>query len=103
MDQKTDTFEVVGHRRPIAGDTRGCSMMKMDLRFKNTKLSHYLELMKNGPPIEHMKERKVVKTVSEDEKYIYIRVSPGGFVSDRDQVVKKTIERLQDGKTLMCI
>jgi hypothetical protein len=30
-------------------------------------------------------------------------MSPGGFVSDRDQVIKKTIEHQPDGSVLMTI
>ena len=97
-----DKYKAVIHRRPIEGDSRGGSMLKMDMVFYKTSIKEFLELFKNGPPIDNMKERKVVKGTEED-KYIYIRMSPGGFVSDRDQVVRKTVETMADGSVLLTI
>ena len=97
-----DKHKSVVYRRPIEGDSRGGSMLKMDLVFYKTTIKEFLEMFKNGPPLDNMKERKTVKGTEED-KYIYIRMSPGGFVSDRDQVVRKTIENLPDGSVLLTI
>jgi hypothetical protein len=102
LKPKDNKFVAVGYRRPIDGDARGGSMLKMDMNFRKTTIKEYLEMFKNGPPMENLKQRTVIKG-TEDDKYIYVRVSPGGFVSDRDQVVRKTIIPQEDGSVLMTI
>lgn len=77
-------------------------MINMDIKFTDTTIKEYLEVYKNGPPMENIKVRKFVSGTEED-KLIYVRVSPGGFVSDRDQVVRKQIEPQPDGSILMTI
>jgi hypothetical protein len=58
---KKDGFKAVVHRRPIDGDARGTSMVKMNIIFKKTTVKEALEMFKNGPPIDNLKERKVIK------------------------------------------
>lgn len=78
-------------------------MMMTEMRYFNVKKEWFLELMKNGPPTDNMKERRVLAENGPNDKYIYIRVAMGGFVSDRDNIVHKTEKDLGDGSTLMTI
>jgi hypothetical protein len=65
--------------------------MKMELKLKNTKVEHMVEMMKHGPPYDNLVERRLVKEISETESLIYIKIKMGGFMSLRDNLVKKTV------------
>ena len=86
-------------RRPIEG--KKANLLKIDLKFKNTKIEHMLEMMKNGPPLENCIERRRVKEISDDECLIYIKLKLGGFMSTRDNLIKKTVQRIDDGSVLI--
>ena len=88
-------------RRPIEG--KKANLLKIDLKFKNTKIEHMLEMMKNGPPLENCIERRRVKEISDDDCLIYIKLKLGGFMSTRDNLVRKTVQRFDDGSVLMTI
>jgi len=88
-------------RRPIEG--KKGNLLKVDMFMKNTKIEHMVEMMKNGPPLENCVERRKVKDISEDECLIYLKLKLGGFMSMRDNLVKKTVKRFDDGSVLMTI
>lgn len=89
LDNPAEGYSGVIHRRPL-GKSSGAMMMKSIIKYKNAKAQDYIALMDNGPPSNKMmKERKVLSD-KEGEKYIYVRMSMGKFISDRDQVLKKT-------------
>lgn len=63
-------------------------MVKLDVKFKNTKVEHMVEMMSHGPPLENLLERRIVKTVSENEKLLYLKIKMVGFMSTRDNLIK---------------
>lgn len=101
MKNEKDGYTGVAYRRPIEGSNG--NMIMTDLRFIGVKKEWYLELMKNGPPTDNIIERKILKENGPDEKYIYVRVKMGGFISDRDNIVRKSLKHFDDGSTLMTI
>ena len=58
----------------------------MDVRYLNTKKEWQLEVMKDGPPIEQLKERRNLKQISENDKLMYMRLKMP-FMSDRDYIM----------------
>lgn len=55
LNPKDNKFVAKAYRRPIDGDARGGSMLKMDMNFRKTTIKEYLEMFKNGPPMENLK------------------------------------------------
>ena len=101
MKYEKDGFSGFAYRRPLNNGS-SASMMMTEMRYLNCKKEWFLELMKNGPPTDNMK-REVLKENDPNDKYIYVRVKLGGFVSDRDTVVHKTQKDMEDGSTFMTI
>lgn len=88
--------------RPRGDKTTGVSLIRMNLVFKNVKKEWHLDVLKDGPPVKNMKERRVVEEVSENEKIIYIKMNMG-LMSDRDHYVKKVISENDDGSTSLLL
>jgi hypothetical protein len=78
-------------------------MIKMDLKMKNSKVEHMVEMMRCGPPLENLIERRVVNKISEEEDILYLKIKMPGFMSTRDNLVKKTMSKMPDGATLLTI
>jgi hypothetical protein len=76
-------------RRPIEG--KKGNLLKVDMFMKNTKIEHMVEMMKNGPALENLVERRKVKDINENECILYLKIKMGGFMSMRDNLVKKTV------------
>jgi len=62
-----------------------------------------VEMMRCGPPLENLVERRLVKEINETESIIYLKIKMGGFMSLRDNLVKKTVLKQADGSTLLTI
>jgi len=58
-------------------------------------------MLKDGPPLPNVKEKRVVRVVSEFEKIIAVRLSLGAFITDRENVV--SIKRMpqEDGSMIL--
>ena len=76
------------HRRPLEGDTKGCNMIRSDIKYKNVKLDWYNNMIKNGPPMDNMVERRFIKD-EDGFRYFYVRIRIGKFASDREVLVRK--------------
>ena len=88
--------------RPRGDKTTGVSLLRMNLVFKNVKKEWHLDVLKDGPPVKNMKERRVVEEVSENDKVIYIKMNMG-LMSDRDHYVSKKISENDDGSTSLLL
>ena len=88
-------------RRTIEG--KKANLLKVDMFLKNTKIEHMVEMMKHGPPLENLVERRIVKEINENECILYLKIKMGGFMSMRDNLVKKTVEKYDDGSVLLTI
>lgn len=77
-------------------------MLRGDLKFTNAKIDWYNQMVRNGPPMDNMVERRIIKSEGNDH-YYYLRVKIGKFVSDREVVVKKSDSWLPDGSLLYSI
>lgn len=86
--------------RPRGDKSGGVSIVRMNLTFKGVKKEWHLDLLKDGPPVSNLKERKVVEIISENEKIIYIKMNMG-LMSDRDQFVNKKVTHNDDGTSLL--
>ena len=69
--------------RPRGDKTAGVSILRMNLVFKNVKKEWHLDVLKDGPPIDNVREKRVVEEFSEHDKIIYIKMNMG-LMSDRD-------------------
>lgn len=58
---------------------------------KNSKVEHMVEMMKFGPPLENLVERRLIQDISDTESILYLKIKMGGFMSLRDNLVKKTV------------
>ena len=99
LDKWKKGYSAVVHRRPLEGDSKGINMIRIDIKYANTKKEWYKEMVKNGAPYDNAKERKIIKE-SPGEKIVYNRLKIGGFVSDREVLAKKTDVTLDDGSIL---
>ena len=88
LNKEKDGYSGTVHRRPLEGDTKGCNIMRADIKYKNVKIDWYLIMTKNGPPMEKMVERRFIKD-EDGYRYFYLRVKIGSFASDREVVVRK--------------
>ena len=102
MKNDKDGFSGYAYRRPLETGS-AATMIMSEMRYIGVKKERYLELMKNGPPTKNIKEVKVLKENGPNERYLYIRFELGGFISDRDNVVRKTEKDIGDGCTLLTI
>lgn len=102
MKHEKDGYSGYAWRRPLTTGS-ATSMMMTEMRYIGVKKAHFLEMLKNGPPTNNVKEMKILNQTDEHNKDIYIRMKMGGFISDRDNVVRKTVKDLGDGNTLMTI
>jgi hypothetical protein len=59
-------------------------------------------MVKKGPPMDNMVERRLIKHEG-DHHYYYLRVKIGGPINDREVVVKKTDNFQPDGSLLYTI
>jgi hypothetical protein len=71
------------YARPRGDKTAGVSLIRMNLVFKNCKKEWHLDIMKDGPPMKNIRERRVVEERSENDKIIYVKMNMG-LMSDRD-------------------
>ena len=78
-------------------------MIRGELRFKNAKVDWYNQMVRNGPPMDNMIERRLIKQEGENSRYYQLRVKIGKFVSDREVVVRKTDQYFPDGSLLYTI
>ena len=78
-------------------------MMMTEMRYLGVKKEWFLELMKNGPPTDNVKEMRILNEDGPNSKHLYLRIKMGGFISDRDNVIHKTMKDLEDGSTLMTV
>ena len=102
LELKKDGYSAVVHRRPLEGDTKGCNMMKAELKYSDAKIDWYNQMVRNGPPMDNMVERRFIKQEG-DYRYYYLRVKIGKFVSDREVVIRKLDTWLDDGSLLYSI
>jgi hypothetical protein len=89
MKDPKDGFTGFAWRRPLDSGS-AATMMMTEMRYIGVKKESFLEMMKNGPPTDNVKEMKVLKDDGPDDRHLYIRMKMGGFISDRDNVVRKT-------------
>jgi hypothetical protein len=102
MKNEKDGYIGYAYRRPLQTGS-AASMMMTEMRYIGVKKEWFLELMKNGPPTDNVKEMRVIKENGPNDKHLYIRMKMGGFISDRDNVLRKTVKDLEDGSTLMTV
>ena len=76
--------------------------LRMHLTFKNTKIDTFLNVFTEGPPMKAAKERKKLRDISETESLIYILLTPP-IMDPREQLLKRTILRQDDGKVIHMI
>lgn len=76
------------------------NLFRMDILFKGIKLQSHIDVIKNGPPIENFKERRLVREYSEYDRLIFIRVQPP-LISERENLVRYTRKDLDNGKTIV--
>ena len=102
MKNEKDGFSGEAWRRPLDAGS-AATMMMSDMRYIGVKKETFLELMKNGPPTDNISEMRVLKEDGPNDRYLYLRIKMGGFISDRDNVIHKTTKHLEDGSTLFTI
>lgn len=105
--QKICSFEKPEYKgevwaRPRTDRGVGVSLIRMNAVMKNVKKEWHLDVLKDGPPMKNMKERKVIEEISENEKIIYVKMNMG-MMSDRDQYVNKKVVENDDGTTSLSI
>ena len=76
--------------------------LRMHLTFKNTKIDTFLNIFVDGPPMKAAKERKKLRDISDTESLIYILITPP-IMDPREQLLKRTIIRQDDGKVIHMI
>ena len=77
----------------------------MEIRFINTNLNDYLGLFTTGPPVKAAIKRELIEQTidTDDLKESIIHVIMKRPIMDaREQVLKRTIKKMPDGKTLHC-
>ena len=102
MKNEKDGFTGYAFRRPLETGS-SATMMMTEMRYMGIKKEWFLELMKNGPPTDNVKEMRILKEDGPNDKHLYLRMKMGGFISDRDNVVHKTVKDFEDGSTLMTV
>jgi hypothetical protein len=102
MGSEKDGFVGYAWRRPLSTGS-AASMMMTEMRYHGVKKEWFLEMMKNGPPTDNVKEMKILKEDGPNDKHLYIRMKMGGFISDRDNVIRKTVKDIDNGCTLMTV
>ena len=102
MKNEKDGFTGYAYKRPL-DDGSAAIMLMSEMRYIGVKKETYLDLMKNGPPTDNIKEMRVLKENGPNDRHLYIRMKMGGFISDRDNVIHKTTKDIGDGSTLMTI
>jgi hypothetical protein len=45
VELKKDSFSAIVHRRPLEGDTKGCNMIRADVKYKNAKIDWYNQMV----------------------------------------------------------
>lgn len=77
----------------------------MEIRFLNTSMDAYMALFTTGPPVKAAIKRELVETMTDtdDLKESIIHVVMKRPIMDaREQVLKRTIKKMPNGKTLHC-
>ena len=74
-------------------------MMRLNINLKNCSVDDYLKAFENGPPMKMALERRKVRDISDTESLIYVKIKPP-MMDPRENVVKRTVKRLEDGSTL---
>ena len=74
-------------------------LIRMDVIYKNCQKEWQLEVMKDGPPVDQLRERRNLKQISDDEKLMYVRTKMP-VMSDRDYIMHFKREYNDDGSVL---
>ena len=98
MDIKTQGYEGSMHWKKVEG--LNVNLVRVDILFKGIKMQSHIDVIKNGPPSENFKEKRLIRAKSEDDRIIYIRVQPP-LISERENLVRYTKKNLDNGKTLI--
>ena len=97
LKKKEGDFTGTLYMRP--SDETPIDMIWLDLTIHDCKPEDFLNVFKEGPPFKLAVERRKVRDFDENTSLIYIKVKLP-MIDAREQVIKRTVKKLDDGSYL---
>ena len=99
VENKKEGYSLHAYQRP--SEFCPIDTMRLELKFKNTSKEAWFETFKEGPPIKNAKERKTIKTITENkDRIIYIRMGMP-IMSDRENLIQWTRDDIDEKQSTL--